>query len=256
MDGGRETSPRPPTSFRARISRRSRSIAARSIGLAGTGVTIGAGVAGAAGGRWRLDRGRRRRQRRRVVEQRRERAVLLRLREILVVLGALLLRREHVVRERDAREDRLDLVLERAELFPEVAVGVELGRELVVRGLDRLLLIRVRDAEELVVRELTELAEELEDARALRGLDVDLLVAPEVSTRQPRGPTRRRRGARQRPAAAAPKGSTAPLSRRPGVSRRRRARRRTRQRQGPRAGRARRRPRPRRAPSPRRWPLR
>jgi hypothetical protein len=103
-----------------------------------------------------------------------DRSVLRRLLEVRVVFRAPLLRREHVVRERHAREDRLDLRLVRAEVLPEVAVRVELRRELVIRRLDLLLVGVERHAEEVVIRRQIEPRVEVEDPAFLVELQVDL----------------------------------------------------------------------------------
>ncbi len=138
--------------------------------------------------RRRRDRGDRRRDRlvdggadagdvaRRLLEERRHGSVPLGLDEVLVVLGAPLLRGEDVVREGDPVEERLDLQLVRSEALPEVFVGVKLGRERVVSALDLLLVRRLVDAEDLVVGEQFEPIERVEDPLLLFALDVDLLV--------------------------------------------------------------------------------
>jgi len=105
----------------------------------------------------------------------RDRSVRERLLQVRVVLGAPLLHRQHVVRERQAREDRLDLRLEGAQVLAEVAVRVELRRELVVGALDLLLVRPLRHPEQLVVRHVVEPRVEVEDAAPLLHLQIDLL---------------------------------------------------------------------------------
>ena len=111
-----------------------------------------------------------------LVEDGRGGPVLERLVQVLVVLGPLLPVREHVVRERDPREEGLDLVLVRSEVLAEVLVRVEVGGDGVVRALDLLLVGVAADPEQLVVGQLVEAVVEVEDAPATLRLELDGLV--------------------------------------------------------------------------------
>ena len=79
------------------------------------------------------------------------------------------------MRLRHPPEDRLHLQLERPQLLPEEAIGVEARREGEVGALDRLLVDRPLEVEDRVVIDRLETAEERVDLALVVELELDRL---------------------------------------------------------------------------------